>query len=95
VPLIVVLPPRFARTAERVDRRVSIANLAATLYDFAGVDWAPFAQRYEGWARSLAPLFMTVPPRAGRAVPPERSAQNNRDAERDREKAMKSLGYVH
>jgi arylsulfatase A-like enzyme len=95
VPLIVVLPPRFARTAARIDRRVSIANLAATMYDAAGVDWTPFAERYDGWARSLLPLFTSVPPRVGRAVPPERSAQDHSEAEREREKAMKSLGYVH
>src|SRR4029079_1933408 len=30
VPLLIVLPPRFARSAATIDRRVSIANLAAT-----------------------------------------------------------------
>lgn len=95
VPLIVVLPPRFARREARVDRRVSIANIAATLYDAAGLDWSPFALRYEGWARSLLPLVTTVPPRVGRATPPQRSAQDHSAAEREREKTMQSLGYVH
>jgi arylsulfatase A-like enzyme len=95
VPLIVVLPPRFARAQARIDRRVSIANLAATIYDAAGLDWAPFAQRYDGWPRSLLPLFTKVPPRIGRAVPPARSAQDHSEAERERAKAMKALGYLH
>jgi len=95
VPLIVVLPPRFARTQARIDRRVSIANLAATIYGLAGVDWSPFAQRYENWPRSLVPLFTKEPPRAGQAVPPRRAAQDHSDAERERAKAMKSLGYIH
>jgi arylsulfatase A-like enzyme len=95
VPLIVVLPPRFARAQARIDRRVSIANLAATIYDAAGLDWAPFAQRYEAWPRSLLPLFTTVPPRIGQAVPPQRSAQDHSEAERERAKAMKALGYIH
>ncbi len=95
VPLIVVLPPRFARAAARIDRRVSIANLAATMYDVAGLEWSSFAMRYDGWARSLAPLFMSVPPRVARAVPPAPAAQDHRDAERERAKAMKALGYIH
>jgi len=95
VPLIVVLPPRFARAAGRIDRRVSTANLAATMYDAAGVDWSAFALRYDGWARSLLPLFTAVPPHVARAIPPERSTQDQRDAQHERERAMKSLGYVH
>ena len=95
VPLLIVLPPRFARSAATIDRRVSIANLAATIYDIAGLDSSAFAQRYDGWARSLMPLFTTVPPRVARAVPPERSAQDLSEAERERRKAMQSLGYVH
>jgi arylsulfatase A-like enzyme len=95
VPLLVVLPPRFARSAATIDRRVSIANLAPTIYDLAGLDSSAFAKRYEGWPRSLVPLFTTVPPRVARAVPPERSAQDLSEAERERRKAMKSLGYVH
>jgi arylsulfatase A-like enzyme len=95
VPLIVVLPPRFTRAAARIDRRVSIANLAATMYDAAGIDWSAFAKRYDGWARSLAPLFITVPPRVARAIPPERSTQDQREAQRERERALKALGYVH
>ncbi len=95
VPLIVVLPPRFARSAASIDRRVSIANLAATMYDVAGIDWSAFALRYDGWARSLVPLFTTVPPPVARAIPPERSAQDHREAQREREKAMKSIGYIH
>lgn len=95
VPLIVILPPRFAKSAATIDRRLSIANLAPTIYDLAGLDSGAFAQRYEGWARSLVPLFTTVPPRVARAVPPERSAQDLGEAERERRKAMQSLGYVH
>jgi arylsulfatase A-like enzyme len=95
VPLLVVLPPRFARGAATIDRRVSIANLAATIYDLAGLDWSPFSQRFQAWPRSLVPLFTKVPPRVARAVPPERAAQDLSEAERERERAMKSLGYVH
>ena len=90
-----MLPPRFARSAASIDRRVSIANLAATMYDVAGIDWSAFALRYDGWARSLVPLFTTVPPPVARAIPPERSAQDHREAQREREKAMKSIGYIH
>ncbi len=95
VPLIVVLPPRFARSAATIDRRVSLANLAATIYDLAGLDSSPFAQSYENWPRSLLPLFTAVPPRVARAVPPARAAQDHSVAQREREKAMKSLGYEH
>lgn len=95
VPLIVVLPPSMKRTAPLVDRRVSLASLAPTLFDLAGVDWSPFASVFADYPRSLAPLFTTLPARIAKAAPPTRAPQDQTREIDERAKAMLSLGYIH
>jgi arylsulfatase A-like enzyme len=94
VPLLVVMPKKFAPAAARIDRPVSIADLAPTIYDLAGVDWSPLAKRYPKYARSLATMFAPAPIRTGRVELPAPSPQDARQAQEEREKAMRALGYM-
>jgi arylsulfatase A-like enzyme len=94
VPLIVVMPKDFPRKEATFDRRVSTASLAPTIYDFAGLDWSPFAAAFAGYPRSLAPFVTTVPPRVARAVPPPPEKQQLSNEAAEREKAMRALGYI-
>jgi len=96
VPLLIVLPPKMRSATRTVDRKVSIANLAPTIYDFAGVDWSAFKARHRDYPRSLLSLFSAKAPRyVAKAALPKREKQDHTEASREREKALRSLGYVH
>ena len=94
VPLMVILPPRMARKAAVVDREVSIDMIAPTIYDCAGVDATPLRKHVAGFAPSLMRL-MTAQLQAyttPASIPPK--AQRDPSAATERERAMKSLGYI-
>jgi len=94
VPLIVILPRSITpHGASVVNRRISLASLPATIYDVAGVDWSPLAGRYDDYPRSLTPLFMTLPPRVAIVMLPANAPQDHSGADREREEAMRALGY--
>ncbi|HYS53292.1 MAG TPA: sulfatase-like hydrolase/transferase [Thermoanaerobaculia bacterium] len=96
VPMLIVLPRSLRTTVRTIDRKVSIANLAPTIYDLAGVDWSAFQTRYPDYPRSLMPLFAAN--RAhylARVMLPKREKQDHTFAAREREKALQSLGYLH
>jgi arylsulfatase A-like enzyme len=96
VPLLIVLPPKMRMTTRSIDRKVSIANLAPTIYDFAGLDWSGFRTRYPDYPRSLMPLFASGAPHyAATVVLPGPEKQDHTDAAREREKALRALGYIH
>jgi arylsulfatase A-like enzyme len=98
VPLIVLLPKSIARRgAAVIDRRVSLANLAATIYDIAGLDWSALASRYDAYPQSLASLFMSAQPRVARVTLPTTVPQpnQNQQADREREQALRALGYIN
>lgn len=95
VPLIILVPPSISRAgASVVTRRVSLASLAATIYDVAGLDWSPLSNRYVDYPRSLAPLLMPLPRRVAHVALPASSPQDHSDANRQRETTMRSLGYI-
>ncbi len=95
VPLLIVLPPRYRVTARRVDEKVSIADVAPTLYDLAGIDWSPLKRGFgEVYGRSLVPLFTSVPPRVARASVPVHQKRDHTAEQQEREAAMRSLGYM-
>jgi arylsulfatase A-like enzyme len=95
VPLLIVLPPRM-RTTAKIDRRVSIANIPATIYDLVGLDWSRFLSEHDGFGRSLLPLFSATPLRyTATVLVPKREKRDNSAAEQEREKALRALGYVH
>jgi hypothetical protein len=95
VPLLIVLPPRYRVATRRVDEKVSIADVAPTLYDLAGLDWSPFKRVFgAGYGRSLVPLFTSVPPRVMRASAPIRQPRDHTQEEQERLAAMRSLGYL-
>lgn len=96
VPMLIVLPPGIRGSTAAVARRVSIANIPATIYDLAGLNWSAFRAAHPDYYASLLPLLSTAPPRylASVAVPaPEKQDQTAANCERD--KALRSLGYVH
>jgi arylsulfatase A-like enzyme len=96
VPLLIVLPPRYRVKARRIDEKVTIADIAPTLYDLAGVDWQPMKSAFgDGYARSLAPLFTTTSSivRVSRATPLTRNNDHSAE-EQERRAAMQSLGYA-
>ncbi len=94
VPLMVILPPNMARKAAVVDREVSIDMIAPTIYDFAGVDAAPLRTHVAGFAPSLMRLLTAPAPAyvAAATIPPK--AAHDAAAASERERAMKSLGYI-
>ena len=94
VPLLIVLPPGMSRKTASIDRRVSIANVAASIYDFAAVDSSPLRARIPSAAQSLVPLFSTVPPRTARFALPPIDAPVDDKASRETERILRSLGYV-
>jgi arylsulfatase A-like enzyme len=96
VPMLIVLPPKMRATAKVIDRRVSIANIPATIYDLVGLDCSGFKKEHAYFGHSLLPLFASdPPPYTAKVVVPKREKQDNSEAAREREKALKSLGYVH
>lgn len=96
VPLLILIPPRFRPATKTIDRKVSIANLAPTVYDLTGLKWSGFQTRYEHYPLSLFPLISTAPVRYTASVlVPKPEPQDHSEAERERLKAMRSLGYVH
>lgn len=95
VPLIVLVPPSISpRGASVVSRRVSLASLAATIYDVAGINWSSLASRYDSYPRSLTPLFMPLPPRVAHVALPAHTPQDHTDVDREREETMRALGYL-
>ncbi len=95
VPLLIVLPPRYRVKARRIDAKVSIADIAPTVYDLTGVDWEPMRSTFgHTYARSLAPLFTSTTRivRIARAAPLRRSNDHSSE-EQERRAAMQSLGY--
>jgi arylsulfatase A-like enzyme len=96
VPMLIVLPPRMRATVRVIDRKVSIASLAPTIYDFAGLNWSAFQARYLDYPRSLMSLFIPKAPQYVADVSlPEPEQQDHTDAAREREKALRALGYLH
>jgi len=71
VPMLIVLPASARTSARVIDRRVSIASLAPTIYDFARIDWSPFHDRYPDYPRSLLPLLSLTPQYTAKAVLPK------------------------
>lgn len=95
VPLLVVLPPKFHRNSAVVDRVVGLDMLAPTIYDLAGIDSTPFRHRFRSYPPSLISLITPSPPRVTAAVVPPASSQNNSSTVTERQKTMRSLGYIH
>ena len=96
VPMLILLPTSVRTSTRTVDRRVSIANLPATIYDLAGLDWSGFRTRYPEYPRSLLPLLSSTPPHyTASVIVPKLEKQDHAEAEREREKALRALGYVH
>jgi arylsulfatase A-like enzyme len=96
VPLLIVLPPRYRVKTRRIDEKVSIADIAPTLYDLAGIDWQPMKNAFgDDYARSLAPLFTPASSnlRVATASPLVRKSDHSTE-EQERRSAMKSLGYA-
>jgi arylsulfatase A-like enzyme len=93
VPLLVLLPKNMTRKAAVVDREVSIDMIAPTIYDFAAIDPSPLRKQLDGFAPSLM-RFLTDPrPYVDTADIPEKS-QRDAAAASERERAMRSLGYI-
>ncbi|PYQ62378.1 MAG: hypothetical protein DMF58_01935 [Acidobacteria bacterium] len=96
VPMLFVLPSSLHSTTRLVDRRVSIASLAPTIYDMAGLNWSAFKTHYPSYARSLFPLFAEALPKYTASVfVPKPAKQDLSEAEQERQKALRTLGYVH
>src|SRR5581483_3383436 len=96
VPLLMLLPRGMQPSSKIVDRRVSIAEIAPTIYDFARLNWSAFQKEHPQYARSLFPLLLGSPPRyAAKVLVPKREKQDQSEAEQERAKALKALGYIH
>ena len=94
VPLLVILPPTMTPKAAMTDREVSIDMIAPTIYDFARVDASPLRTHLPGFAPSLTRLITpSAQPYVAVATIPAK-AQRDPSAASERERAMKSLGYI-
>src|SRR5581483_9096068 len=93
VPLIVVFPGSLNVKSAVIGRKVSIANIAPTIYELAGLDRAPLKQRYGDYPLSLL-RAVGVPkrPTVAQVMLPKPGRQDNSAAERERRKSMQSLG---
>lgn len=95
VPLMIVLPDGSPGKPRIVNRKVSIANVAPTIYDLTRMDASALRVRYKSYPKSLLPLFMTVTPKAVATVKlPSGSAKPDATAARAREALLRSLGYL-
>jgi arylsulfatase A-like enzyme len=94
VPLVIVLPKLWPRIAQRIDRRVSLASLAPTIYGFAGIDCSSYSAAFAGYPLSLATMITSPPSHTGRATPPPSARQQLTREAAESEKAMRSLGYI-
>ncbi len=94
VPLLIVTPASVRPTTRAVDRRVSIAAIAPTIYDLAGIDAAPLRERFTDSPRSLIPLFATMPPPSYKLTLPG-AAEIDADAKKEMERRLRALGYLH
>ncbi|HEY2091097.1 MAG TPA: sulfatase-like hydrolase/transferase [Thermoanaerobaculia bacterium] len=94
VPLMVVLPRSMPGKPAIVDREVSIDMIAPTIYDFTGIDSSPLRTHLAGFAPSLTRLLVSSPQPyvAVATIPPK--AQHDATAASERERAMRSLGYI-
>ncbi|GAC1435877.1 MAG: sulfatase-like hydrolase/transferase [Thermoanaerobaculia bacterium] len=94
VPLLIVMPAGMGGKAARIDRRVSIANIASSIYALAGVDAAPLRSRVTSEARSLVSLFALVsPPDVNFALPPDDEAADDAAAQ-EMKRSLSALGYI-
>jgi arylsulfatase A-like enzyme len=96
VPLLIVLPPSMTPKTHVVDRRVSIGNLAPTIYELTGVDAAPLRARYRGYPASLASLLTDAHQKTRTAVAlnATAAAEDSKGAGDEHRRALQSLGYV-
>jgi arylsulfatase A-like enzyme len=95
VPLVIVTPASIPLATHVIDRRVSAAAIAATIYDFAGVDASVLRARFTDSPRSLVPLFtrVTVPPTRKIALP-QPNGQIDSEANRELQRRLRAIGYL-
>jgi arylsulfatase A-like enzyme len=93
VPLMVILPKDMPRKAPVVDREVSIDMIAQTIYDLAGIDASPLRKQLLGFAPGLNRFLAAAQPYVAVASVPAKTEHDSRAAS-ERERAMRSLGYI-
>ncbi len=88
VPMLILLPSKMRTTTKVIDRRVSIANLAPTIYDLAGLDWQDSESATNSTRVRRCPCFLTArsatPPRSGFRRPRARTTLTQNGNERRR-----------
>jgi arylsulfatase A-like enzyme len=101
IPLLFILPPAYGASGVQAQVETSGADVAPTLYDLAGVDWAAVSHEAlpGNFGKSLVPYFgATIRTAYGAAasvdgrpnVTPEEIAKSRSEAE----KRLRSLGYI-
>jgi arylsulfatase A-like enzyme len=96
VPLIVIFPRTMNVKPAVIDRKVSIASIAPTIYELAGLDRAPLKERYPDYPLSLLRAAGVAPMATiAQVMLPTPAKQDHSEAERERQKSLLSLGYVH
>jgi arylsulfatase A-like enzyme len=96
VPMVWRVPPPFSDAAT-IEDEVSLADVAPTIYDLAGIDWTPLRSRApREFGRSLVDYLAFDP--EGRATPARLGTDiSDGDRKRMREESLerlRALGYI-
>ena len=101
VPLLIVFPPAYRVGGRTIGSLCSLADLAPTIYDLAGIDWTPLARQTDAgnYGKPLLPSILgpaskRPPSMLGESASPD-TPEDRRRAEQEREKRLRSLGYIH
>jgi len=100
VPMVWAPPARAARPAAgttTVDDDVSLADVAPTIYDLAGIDWTPLKARApDGFGRSLVSYLMggSVRPSSPVRVGGDLTDSDRQQMREDALRRLRALGYI-
>ena len=101
VPLIWSFPPSFGIAAHTANELTSLADVAPTIYDLAGLDWMPLAKGAVvpgTYGKSLMVHFGNgekALPTARTTTPAREAASARMAVNAERERRLRSLGYIH
>lgn len=101
VPLVWSFPASFGFVPHASNDVVSLADVAPTIYDLAGLDWTPLAKEAAvpgTYGKSLMVYLgksEQALPTARTSSAPREPASDRKAVNAERERRLRSLGYIH